>query len=199
MNTSTDIKPGYDRITSILGLFSGYDHVPSFVLEQAKIRGTAVHNMFEDMSTGRPVQEFNPAYNGYYESLCRWMKGKKFLFPIDRLYNDELMITGMIDGIYEDTNGLTLFDLKTSASIGKTWTEQMGGYLFLLSSQNITISKVEIIQISKQGNDATIIHICSDDISKQNDIMFCERRFLDCWKIFDRFFRNKQEIDIEKL
>jgi hypothetical protein len=199
MHTSTAIKPGYDRITSILGHFSGYDNVPSFILEQAKQRGTAVHKMYEEMSTGKKASEFNPAYKGYYDSLCRWMEGKNFLFPIDRLYNDELMITGMIDGIYEDANGLILFDLKTSASIGRTWTQQMGGYLKLLSSISINIDRVEIIQINRKGEDAIITTICCD---KTNEPMFnldCMNSFLECWRIFDKFFRHKEEIDLEKL
>lgn len=198
MTISIDIKPGYDRITSILGHFSGYDLVPSFILDQAKMRGTAVHKMFEEMSTGKEAEDFNPAYKGYYESLCKWMEGKKFLFPLDRLYNDDLKITGMIDGIYEDKEGLVLFDLKTSASIGKTWVEQMGGYLNLLGGQPISLKKVEIIQIKKNGDDATIIPICSD-LSKGVEISTCEKRFLDCWRIYDRFFRKKEELDLEKL
>jgi hypothetical protein len=189
-STLADIRPGYDRITSILSHFSGFDHVPSFILERAKERGTAVHKMFEEMSTGKQPQEFNPAYQGYYDSLCKWMERKNFLFPLDRLYNDKLMITGMIDGIYESDDGLVLFDLKTSASIGKTWTEQLGGYLTLLDNTSITINKVEVIKIEKEGKDPYVI-----DIEKNLAI----QGFYDCWKIFFRFFKGKESIDIEKL
>lgn len=194
-----DIKRGYDRITTILGHFSGYDHVPDFVLQKAKDRGTAVHKMFEDMSTGKEPEEFNPAYKGYYDSLSKWMEGKHFLFPLDRLYNEHYMITGMIDGIYEDEEGLNLFDLKTSASIGKTWTEQMGGYLTLLNGTKITIDNVEIIQIKKDGEFPDIIPICSNYNLTSINNTECQVRFLDCWVIFDRFFRKKDSIDIEKL
>jgi hypothetical protein len=197
---STDIKPGYDRITSILAPFSGYDRVPSFILAQAEHRGTAVHKMFEEMYTGIQAEEFNPAYKGYYESLCRWMEGRNFLFPLDRLYNDAFMITGMIDGIYEENGELVLFDLKTSASIGKTWTEQMGGYLILLKEVNINVKRVEIIRINKKGEDVTTIEICSNTQGKCiMDLFNCERRFIQCYEIFDRFFRNKEELDLEKL
>lgn len=188
-----NIKAGYTRVTDVLSPFTGFSKIPAWVLDKAGERGTAVHKMFEDMSTGKEVDEGDAnEYASYYQSLCKWIPGKDFLFPMDRLYSEELKITGLIDGIYHENGKFILFDLKTSQHVGRTWQEQLGAYILLLG--NIKIDRCEIVQINNKGEEPKIFTFNEDDFHWMQD------SFLGCLEVYEKFFSETvEEIDTEKL
>lgn len=150
------ILEGYTRVSDILSPFSGYGSIPEHILKQAADRGTSVHQIAEAYVKGvMPLEE--DALKGYIHSFLEWKGDKKIIMP-ERFYDKNLMITGKIDGLYEDTdNGdIVLFDLKTSAKEGKMWALQGAAYSYLAQVNKISIDRIEFVRLPKDGSPAEI-------------------------------------------
>lgn len=178
----------FDRVTDILAPFSGILKIDPMILQRAALRGTLVHNVCDNIIKGLPYDdEFE--HEGYIQSFIRWKQNKSFLNKPVRFYDTELSITGECDGIYEEDGKFTLFDLKTPASEGKTWSLQGTAYAYLARKQGFVIDKVEFIKLSKKGSNAKVYEY------KENF-----QAFLECLNIYRRFFKNaEEEVDLDYI
>lgn len=165
-----EIKPGYDRVTEVIGVFSGLDKIDKDVLATAAARGTATHKIIDCLVGHIPL--FPDEYDELF-SYCRnpehkekeeqkvqimidsykiWAEGKKWLPKPDRFYCDIFKITGECDQIYKDANGqIALVDFKTPAKESKTWFLQASAYKWLASANGLKIDRLEFVKLSKVG------------------------------------------------
>lgn len=174
-------KVDYDRVTEVLSMFNDFSMVHPEVLEKAQIRGTEVHKQCDDVMLSYNWQH-DSMYAGYIESFAKWAKGKMFPFAekkIARFYDEELFISGEIDGIYETEQGLVLIDIKTSAAPSKTWRLQTSAYSYMCKKHGYDIQRIEVLKLDKEGKLPKVY------IYQENMDMF--RKVLDVY----RFFKQK--------
>jgi hypothetical protein len=177
-------KTGYSRVTTVLSPFSGMKKIPQHILKIAGERGHKVHEICTAMMEEIGLSTFEPPFKGYIDSFDRWREGKDFIERPERFYCDKYKITGEIDGIYEEKGKLVLIDIKTSAKENKTWHLQGSAYSYLCKENGYDISRIEFIQLSKDGNDATIYSY------KENF-----KLFLKCLEVYELFFKEEKEFD----
>ena len=189
----SEIKEGYDRVSACLYFISGLGKIDPQVLDHAARRGSATHLYCASIASGMGCPgygEWAGKIDGYIASFELWAQGKKFLPTPDRLYSDEYMITGEIDGLYEDTDGkIVLYDLKTPERESKTWKLQLAAYNQILFENGIHPDRLEIIKLDKKGRDAkTIVHIDAWDT------------YVQVLNIYRSFVKNEKEpLDIDYL
>lgn len=129
------IKPGYTRVTEPLQGFSKYDMIDPDVLANAADRGTRVHKFCEMYAKGLWCVVDDDCIN-YVDAFKKWFDDnvREVIFTERRFYNDEYMITGQIDilAVLKDGDRSVIIDIKTTSSIGLSWSLQTAAYLFLL-------------------------------------------------------------------
>ena len=148
-----DIKPGYDRVTDIVGYLSGIYKIPDYVLSKAAARGSFVHNVCDAIIDDLTYPEVPEEYQGYIDSFMQWfnlIEGCEFLKP-DRFYCDELMITGECDLILSRPGRNTLIDFKTSVDESKSWVIQGSAYCYLARKAGIEIDAIVFVKLNKNG------------------------------------------------
>jgi len=183
------IKPGYLRVTDILSPFSGLSNINPDVLKNAGNRGTLVHEIIEGIEQGFGKENVPEIAIGYIESYEKWAAGKDFLPAAKRFYENELMITGLIDSIYRDGEDLVLVDYKTPAKESKTWAIQASAYSFMCKKNGYNISRIEFIKLDKTGKYPKVYTYV------ENMDMFL--KILECYKFF--FKEVDQEIHLDYL
>ncbi len=172
----TDIKQGYLRVTEILSPFSGLSQIPEYILENAKERGTAVHQMILAIETGIGLSDIQDSIRGYISSYQTWSKGKVFAKPPSRFYDDSMMITGEVDAMYYHDDGVVIVDYKTPIKESKTWHMQATAYSYLAKQCGYNVKGVEFVKLDKSGNEPKVFHY-------QEDMgMFC--KILDTYRYF---------------
>lgn len=133
------MKEGYTRVTEVIGKFSYVNDIPDEVLQKAADKGTQVHSCIESYLK----DEFfftTPEAKPYVDCFIKWydrvkdsdiMKGVRIIE--ERLYDDDLMITGQIDLIIATDEKTYAFDWKTSSNVQqKSWALQGAAYKYLL-------------------------------------------------------------------
>lgn len=179
--------PLYERVTTVLSPFSGMDKIDPQILAAACDRGTAVHEVIECLQEGLPTGDISPALHGYIDSYETWAKGKHFIARPDRFYDDEYMITGECDCIYDLNGDLILVDFKTSANEGKTWKYQGAAYAHMARKKGYDIKAIEFVKLSKEGKFAR--SYIYDEAAFDG--------FLRLLKTYREFFQNnKQAFDL---
>jgi len=171
-------RANYVRVTEVLSMFNDFSAVAAEVLEKAKERGTEVHKQCDDVMLDYNWQH-DSSYAGYINSFAIWAKGRKFPFAdkkIPRFYDDELFITGEIDGIYETDEGLVLIDIKTSTTPSKTWALQTSAYSYMCKKHGYDIQRIEVVKLDKDGKPPKVY------IYQENMDMF--RKVLDVYRYF---------------
>lgn len=183
------IKPGYLRVTDILSPFSGLSKIDPLILQNAADRGTLVHEIIEGIEQGFPKEEIQDHVFGYIESYEKWAVGKDFLLAPKRFYENELMITGLVDSIYRDGDGLVLVDYKTPARESKTWAMQASAYSCMCKRNGYDISRIEFVKLDKTGKAPKVFNYLED--------MDMFRKILECYRYF--FKEESQETDLDYL
>ncbi len=169
----------YDRVTNVLGKFSGLDKINPEVLKNAADRGTVTHLACDALVDGKDAydiwdivtkevkkycveksddhfQKELKLINNMINSFRGWayLYGKRFQPKPERFYCDDLMITGECDLIYLDENNeLTLVDIKTPVTESKTWMLQASAYDYLARKQGINLKHLVFLQLSRKGEE----------------------------------------------
>lgn len=141
----------YTRVTDVLYPFSGLTHIDSHILKNAADRGTKIHEICDAIINEIGTVQLNPDFSGYIVSFKKWAEHKEFLEKPARFYCDKYMLTGECDGIYKNSSGITLFDIKTSAKEGKTWKLQGSAYAYLARLKGININEIVFVKLDKKG------------------------------------------------
>jgi len=143
----------YIRVSEILGRLQNFSGIDEAVLSAKAEIGTNVHKaIVEDTSGDFPMLKTERAW-AYFGSYELWKAKEKpvFKMQVPRLYDDELMITGEIDGIIETNrhNLPLLVDWKCSASANEEiWEMQAHFYWYLLQRNGIDVSKEKMLWVN---------------------------------------------------
>lgn len=143
-------KADYLRVTEVLSMFSDFSMVDPDVMQKAKDRGTEVHRQCDNVML-EYSWDTDSAYRGYLQSFKLWAKGRTFIPKPGRFYDDEMMVSGELDGIYETPEGLVLIDIKTSLRESKTWKLQTSAYSYMAKKHGFDIHRIEVLKLDKEG------------------------------------------------
>jgi hypothetical protein len=158
---TSDIKPGYTRVSEILSQWDRFGGIKREILE-AKIQvGISIHNAIHAESKDMYIS-VKPERKGYMESFYKWRDLTNAEFVEDanelRLYCDKLMITGCVDAVMKmkGSNKLFIVDFKTSASVDrKIWALQGQFYHYLALQNGYDLEdRFIFLQLHKDGTTA---------------------------------------------
>lgn len=154
-----EIKKGYTRVSEILNQWDKYGHIDDpFIKDKVEAKaliGTEVHEAIKAHHEGIYFPLSHRA-SKYFESYELWHAHSKFttVHCEQRLYDDDLKITGAIDaiGVFPGSEDLHMVDFKTSAVEDKKfWPLQAGFYHMLCRKNGIHISNT-VIFVKLQEN-----------------------------------------------
>jgi hypothetical protein len=143
----------YARISQIASQDFDFSTIPRDILERKMKIGTEVHDCIDK---GEAPDKDSAAW-GYYCSYVRWreMIDLELKRQEERFFDDELLITGQIDGTFviPSLSSLErLVDFKTSASPSPSWVAQAFLYQLLLRNNGVKLSDTTIfLQLRKDG------------------------------------------------
>lgn len=163
----------YVRVSDIIGHLQDFSKIDPKVLDAKAKLGTNVHAAIGQLVTGEfPYLESEKAV-GYLRSYERWHAEHKpqYLRMEQRLYCDNLMITGQMDAIVSVGNDQhMLIDFKCSYKPSPDiWTLQAHFYHYLCKVNSIpTSNKMTWINLQKDGGKPKILTFeYSDDIMQK--------------------------------
>lgn len=185
----------YTKVTTILSPFSGLSLIDKNILEHAANRGTFVHKICNSIILGFPyeinLEEANDyekrlyeEASPYVESFKKWYQDDFDILMPERINCDDLGITGEFDGI----KGTTLYDIKTSCNVSKTWPLQLSAYAYLARKKGIKVEKIQIIHLKKNGKEPKVI-----DYEENFPL------FIHCYEVYKEFFKGSSPVDYKEL
>ena len=129
------------RVSEILGRLFPYTDVDPIVLEEKGKIGTNVHNAIKQDCEGDFVIIETDRAQAYFDSYKILHPKAPIIRQIDRLYCDDLMITGECDGLLQGYGPDQLIDWKCSANAHEEqWKMQAHFYYYLLRINGYSIS-----------------------------------------------------------
>jgi len=197
-----DEEEKYDRVTRVLSPFSGLGGIDPEVVKNAADRGKIVHQLcnaivmhlgifdMEDMiqTYSRNHEHFEKEkeiIKNFIRSFEKWAIGKKIVSVSQRVFDEEFMLTGEYDLIYQnDVGERVLFDIKTPARESHCWLLQGSAYSYMISKKE-KIDHIEFGQLSRDGREPKIREY------KENFPLFLNH--LECYRYS---YKNKKAEDV---
>lgn len=145
----------YARVTEILQPFNDFSMIDPEVLEHKKNIGTSVHKAIDDFSMGEfPILAADEV--GYFNSYLKWAEYVKPVYIVreKRYFDDDLMITGQVDGLVrlEGSQEIIVLDYKTSATESPiVWPMQGHMYHYMASKECNISNRIIFLKLDKKG------------------------------------------------
>lgn len=133
----------YVRVSDILAQVQDFSHIDPQVLKAKAQLGTNVHQAIADLVEGGFPIIASEKERNYFNSYYKWHVENKPEYHVmeQRLYDDELMITGQMDGIASfGEHERILIDYKTSYKANPdVWTLQAHFYHYLCKQNKLPV------------------------------------------------------------
>lgn len=131
-----------------------YGEVSPSVMEQAAIRGSAVHAATEALDAAGQAQipeEYLPHVQAYVrfiaEHSVRWRFTEKPLYHPSLRYAGTIDRYGLVDG------GFVLMDIKTTYAVNRALVRaQLSLYCMMLRARGIPVDKLMVLHLKKDGS-----------------------------------------------
>lgn len=180
----------YPRISDILAVYSDFSMVNPNVLNTACERGTDVHNYCHAYAQGLWDLDPEAHLKPYVDSFKTWYDEnvERYVSGEIRLYCHELKFSGRYDQLVQlkGEEGLTLIDLKTSASYKKDWPVRLAAYRYLFEVNDGPVPiKCLSIRLKKDGKKPCVKPY--EDLTQYFDV------FLSVLKAYNYFIRRKDK------
>lgn len=176
------------RVTEVLYPFSGLKYVDPTILENAAARGTKVHKICEGIVNGIDGWDCDEELTGYVQSFRKWWgRGQDVLACEERMFCDDLGITGKTDLIVNFQNRTYIVDLKTSMSESKSWMLQGSVYSYLAKKAGYEIQGIMFMRLRRDGSEPKY-HYYEENMDL----------FKECLNVYKYFFAKKPRASVEK-
>lgn len=180
-NSIENARENYLRVTTVLYPFSGLEKIDADIVAYAGERGTKVHNICEGIMAGLGEFGVDDETWGYVESFKQWWANEPKIVAIEqRFWDDELCITGQVDIIAEDADGISIVDIKTSSRPSKTWAAQGAAYAMLAKQAGYDVKKLYFLHLNKHGKAPKLYEYPVDD-----------NFFLAILRVYKHFYEKK--------
>lgn len=186
---TSEIKPGFTRISAIAGAFASYGTIPPAVLQHAANRGGAAHKLILHMMACLPIGADDWMYKD--QSLRGYIAGwERFYLPYldaevlmqeERLDDAGLMITGEPDLLIKHHGKTILMDWKCTVRTAKHWQIQAEGYNYLLSTHGKRIDKILFVRLDNNGKDPEVIEYKPE-----------WKLFMKAYELYQMFFKETE-------
>jgi len=175
MKKQNEIREGFTRVTSVLNPFTDFSMIEPAVLANASDRGTRVHNFCELYAKNLLIEPVDEDCKPYVESFIEWFDNfvGEVLHVEERLYCDDLKITGQIDLIckLKGSDRIYIIDLKTPQTSSKSWKLQTAAYQYLsVIGLGYFIQERGCLMLDKNGGQAKFISYT--DYEKDSTLYF---------------------------
>jgi|GEM_PF-3542662 len=165
------VKYTLTEVLKKLGLAPNYETIPAQVLENAKQRGTLLHERLEQLdNTGALEIEDNDPYLSLIEDYIN--KGQDVIISELAVSYDTLLAT-KIDKIIEEDGQIIVADVKTTASMNLDYvTYQCSlGALMLQRTTGIKATKGRLIWLDRNSNKCKLINFNLIDFTKLEELI----------------------------
>ena len=155
-----EIKEGYTRVSQILSQWDKFSFIDPTVLERKRLIGINVHAGIDSHNKGIPAYMSDDEGGQYFKSFLLYQRKERLAIINSefRMYDDELMITGKIDGLLSypgyDQDKHILVDWKTSSTRDDLmWEMQANFYMYLLKMNGVDhVSDIcRFVKLDKDG------------------------------------------------
>lgn len=151
----------YTSVTTALGVFVDWSKIRPDVLEAACARGTAVHSACGAYALGVWVNPLPDSYQGYFQSFTAWFDKyvEKVYLVEKRLFCHTYKFKGKPDFVLKikGDNLLSVVDIKTPITVGKTWASQLSSYKYLVeTNENIKIGRLFSLRLKANGGNPIV-------------------------------------------
>lgn len=186
------MRETYPRVSDIIGIQTerSMRSIPIEALANAAIRGTKIHEYCAALTKLLWVDEIEEEYKSYVSAFMEWYEEnvKVLIYSETRLYHDVKRFTGMPDMIVKLKSGkAALIDIKSSATISKSWGVQLAAYSCLASHNKIGIDEHYVIHLKKyQVKKETKIKADAIPYTDLNNEMHMFNCCLECYDYFNR-------------
>ena len=145
----------YPGVTSILGetLRNKWEGKDPKNMEEAAVRGTAIHSLFEEELKQTPgLQPVSPEYTDTVNSFKQWVAVKKVkpIYHENKVVSTKYGFAGQIDLIAEVAGKVTVVDYKTGFEYDNKWGLQVAAY---------HLAVAEILNMNPKDLGFGILHI----------------------------------------
>ena len=171
-----EIRENYTRVTDPLSMFGKFDQIDPEVLRNAAERGTNIHLAISGYLADLGAVFDHKSYELYFKSVKSWLDERIFLPQPERWYDDELMLTGECDAIYQDDNDLVLVDFKCTYMESKTWKLQGSAYAYLARKNGYAITRVEFVRLKRDGKPC-VVYTYKEDFELYKKVLDVYRYF----------------------
>lgn len=156
MDTSEDKRSRYPRVSDIIGIQTEREMraIPIEHLVVAALRGRKIHAYCTTYVLGLALPEIELEYEPYVNSFIDWCDKNvaRALMCTTRLYDDVKRFSGEPDMILQMSDGKkALVDLKTTATVSKSWDIQLAAYDHLCKANGLTYDEVFILHLKKKA------------------------------------------------
>ena len=142
-------------VTQVLEPFTDFSAVPPEVLEYAAERGTRVHGYCAAIASGLWIPGgIDDECAGYVASFRRWFSFVDEVHAVElRLHDDTMGFSGQSDLIVtlNGDKALSLWDLKSPITEGRTWCAQVAAYRHLATEHGFRIARQGSIRLKRDG------------------------------------------------
>lgn len=185
-------KIEYIRVTDILKPLIRFEDIPEDKLENARIRGEAIHEWIKeyiesrDTIFERTLEHLEEEYHRWGEQFIAWWESKiqdpsfKVICTERRFFDDDLMLTGKIDIIYQQKGRNMIADFKFTSTKSKSWPLQLSAYAYLVRLEGFDIEGIEIVHFKNGEKFKELAYVEDFDL------------FLDCLHVYHYFFHKKK-------
>jgi len=150
----------YPSVTEVLDRWVNWDAVPKKVLEAAKARGDAVHSICASFAKYGMAVNVPAQYAGYVNSFRDLFSRFEQVITVEkRIFNDALRLTGRPDLVVVMTGERLprVLDLKTPASVYRTWRTQLAAYKLLWEhDRQLPTDAPAYVRLKEDGSPAVV-------------------------------------------
>lgn len=155
------ITEGYVRVTEVLSPYNDFSKVPPQRLEEAKIRGTVVHDFCELYALDLLIEPIPFEYKLYFDSFVAWFETyvDYVINAEERIYHPIYKFCGKYDLLckLKGDDRIVLVDYKTPFNHHKAWQLQSAAYYILLQEvRKINVERRLTLRLNGVGNPAKV-------------------------------------------
>jgi hypothetical protein len=171
-------------------MFSDFDHIPPKIIDNAKDRGTRVHDYCSRHALGGTILSIDKDCEPYFESFTKWFDEyvEEVFFSEERYYFDSAMLTGKLD-LYCRAEGIgdaLVIDIKTPQKQKASWLLQTAAYQWILEGNGLNPSGRGVLMLSNKGKMAKFVKHYRYEESRD-----LYKGLLDAYAFFDIAGENK--------
>lgn len=183
----------YPRVSEIYAPFTRaqFEKIPLEILVRKQEIGTQVHAYCTGIAKKLWLPPVPEECKAYVDSFFVWASANidEYILARRRLYDDVKRFTGELDFLVKLKDKRTaLLDLKTSASVSKSWAVQLAAYDSLATTNGYSVDVVLNIHLSKVGEQPGIVNA---ELKQTGELKQYADIFQSCLNGYDFFTRKE--------